>query len=415
MSLNPIETVTKLEEQYKEFLSAQFCFRDEELNRAAKKAISSEADLFHGPYIEASMPYKSARTLEKLVADGELNPKIKYAFTDDEFSVYKRYEHQEKALRLVSQGHNIVVSSGTGSGKTECFLIPVLNTLLNEFDNGTLGPGVRAILVYPMNALVNDQIDRIRKILKNCPDITFGFFTGETPDSVPANYQMDRFRIALKNLPQITFGRYIGETPSGKRKDAEIAYSKTHEGATALPNELLTRDEMHENPPHILVTNYAMLEYMLLRPEVNTIFQGEKAKRFKFLILDEAHTYHGAHGTEVSMLIRRLKERIFGKSDDCMQCIATSATLGGGKDDIVNVVTFANQLFSEKFYAEDIILSERDALASGENNECPLSLYQELLECYVNNDVKTLRGKINAKGEFSTSITILPSKRAVHT
>lgn len=366
MSLNPIETVTKLEEQYKEFLSAQFCFRDEELNRAAKKAISSEADLFHGPYIEASMPYKSARTLEKLVADGELNPKIKYAFTDDEFSVYKRYEHQEKALRLVSQGHNIVVSSGTGSGKTECFLIPVLNTLLNEFDNRTLGPGVRAILVYPMNALANDQ--------------------------------MDRFRIALKNLPQITFGRYIGETPSGKRKDAEIAYSKTHEGATALPNELLTRDEMHENPPHILVTNYAMLEYMLLRPEVNTIFQGEKAKSFKFLILDEAHTYHGAHGTEVSMLIRRLKERIFGKSDDCMQCIATSATLGGGKDDIVNVVTFANQLFSEKFYAEDIILSERDALASGENNECPLSLYQELLECYVNNDVKTLRGKINAKG-----------------
>ena len=366
MSLNPIETVAKLEEQYKEFLSAQFCFRDEELNTAAKKAISLESDLFHGPYIEASMPYKSARTLEKLVADGELNPKIKYAFTDDEFSVYKRYEHQEKALRLVSQGHNIVVSSGTGSGKTECFLIPVLNTLLNEFDNGTLGPGVRAILVYPMNALANDQ--------------------------------MDRFRVALKNLPQITFGRYIGETPSGKRKDAEIAYSKTHEGATALPNELLTRDEMHENPPHILVTNYAMLEYMLLRPEVNTIFQGEKAKSFKFLILDEAHTYHGAHGTEVSMLIRRLKERIFEKSDDCMQCIATSATLGGGKDDIVNVVTFANQLFSEKFYAEDIILSERDALAPGENNECPLSLYQELLECYVNNDVKTLRGKINAKG-----------------
>ena len=286
MSLNPIETVTKLEEQYKEFLSAQFCFRDEELNRAAKKAISLEADLFHGPYIEASMPYKSARTLEKLVADGELNPKIEYAFTDDEFSVYKRYEHQEKALRLVSQGHNIVVSSGTGSGKTECFLIPVLNTLLNEFDNGTLGPGVRAILVYPMNALANDQ--------------------------------MDRFRIALKNLPQITFGRYIGETPRGKRKDAEIAYSKTHEGATALPNELLTRDEMHENPPHILVTNYAMLEYMLLRPEVNTIFQGEKAKSFKFLILDEAHTYHGAHGTEVSMLIRRLKERIYCKR--CYLC-----------------------------------------------------------------------------------------------
>ena len=250
MSLNPIVTVAKLEEQYKEFLSAQFCFRNEELNEAAKNAIALEADLFHGPYIEASMPYKSAHTLEELVGLGKLNSKINLAFTSDEFSVYKRYKHQEDALDLVTRGHNIVVSSGTGSGKTECFLIPVLNSLLNELDNGTLGPGVRAILVYPMNALANDQ--------------------------------MDRLRIALKNLPQIKFGRYIGETPSGKRKDAEIAYSKTHEGEIALPNELLTRDEMHENPPHILVTNYAMLEYMLLRPEVNTIFQGEKAKSFKF-------------------------------------------------------------------------------------------------------------------------------------
>lgn len=366
MSLNPIVTVAKLEEQYKEFLSAQFCFRNEELNEAAKNAIALEADLFHGPYIEASMPYKSAHTLEELVVAGKLNSKIKLAFTGDEFSVYKRYKHQEDALELVTKGHNIVVSSGTGSGKTECFLIPVLNSLLNELDNGTLGAGVRAILVYPMNALANDQ--------------------------------MDRLRIALKNLPQVKFGRYIGETPSGKRKDAEIAYSKTHEGECALPNELLTRDEMHENPPHILVTNYAMLEYMLLRPEVNTIFQGPKAKFFKFLILDEAHTYHGAHGTEVSMLIRRLKERIFGQSDDCMQCIATSATLGGGKDDIKNVITFANQLFSEKFYEEDVILSERDELLPGENNTCDLSLYQQILDCYSKQDVKTLRGLISAKG-----------------
>lgn len=72
MSLNPIETVAKLEEQYKEFLSAQFCFRDEDLNRAAQYAISQEAELFHGPYIEATMPYKAADTLEKLVADGKL-------------------------------------------------------------------------------------------------------------------------------------------------------------------------------------------------------------------------------------------------------------------------------------------------------------------------------------------------------
>ena len=367
MALNPIETVNKLKEQYKEFLNAQFYFRNEELNKAARFAINNETDLFHGPYIEASMPYKSARTLKQLVEENKLNPQIKLAFKEDEYSLYKRYQHQEKAFDLVDKGHNIVVASGTGSGKTECFLIPVLNSLLNEQKNGTLNNvGVRALIVYPMNALANDQMDRLRE--------------------------------SLKNLPEIKFGRYIGETPKDKRKDAETLYSKTHDGEKALKNELLTRDEMHENPPHILVTNYAMLEYMLLRPEVNTIFQGAKAKSFKFLILDEAHTYRGAHGTEVAMLLRRLKERIFGKADGCMQCIATSATLGGGKDDVKEVATFASQLFSEKFNEEDIILSKRDILHCGQNNVCDLKSYEEILKYFQNKDVKALRNLTGSKG-----------------
>lgn len=354
MSLNPIITIEQLENQYKDFLSAQFSFRDKKLNEAAKKAILNESDLFHGPYIEASMPYKTGRTLKEMAEDGDVNKNIYKAFSNEEFSVYKRYLHQEKAFDLVKNGRNIVVSSGTGSGKTECFLIPVLNELLNEIDNGTLTPGVRAILVYPMNALANDQ--------------------------------MDRFRTALKDIPQIKFGRYIGETENFSRKKAEDNYVKTHDGKKPLENELLTREEMHKNPPHILVTNYAMLEYMLIRPEVNTIFQGAYANSFKYLILDEAHTYHGAHGTEVSMLIRRLKERIFGFSDGCLQCIATSATLGGGESDKENVAKFASQLFSEPFTKDDIILSDRDVLKKGLNNINDLSIYKELLEGYNTDD-----------------------------
>ena len=174
MSLDPIKTFNQLNEAYKDFLDAQFTFRNDKINKAAKDALSKECQLLKGPFIQATMPYKGTHTLKELVEEGVLNKNIKNAFTYDEYAVYKRYNHQEKAIKLVNNNRSIIVASGTGSGKTECFFIPIINELLNEFDNNTLSPGVRALLIYPMNALANDQIGRLRESLKNLPQITFG-------------------------------------------------------------------------------------------------------------------------------------------------------------------------------------------------------------------------------------------------
>ena len=142
---------------------------------------------------------------------------------------------------LFERRRNLIVATGTGSGKTESFLIPILNHLLCEEETGTLvQPGVRALLLYPMNALANDQLKRLRTLLENCP--------------------------------AITFGRYIGETRDTRAHALQQFREEWH--AEPLPNELLARVEMQENPPHLLLTNYAMLEYLLLRPQDTSLFDG---------------------------------------------------------------------------------------------------------------------------------------------
>lgn len=354
MALDPIKTFQELDKSYRDFLNAQFAFRNSKIDLSAKEALAKECELLKGPFIEAHMPYKGTHSLQELVQLGLLNANIRNAFTNDEFSVYKRYNHQEKAIRLVGKKQSVIVASGTGSGKTECFFIPIINELLNEYDANTLCPGVRALLIYPMNALANDQIERLRQ--------------------------------SLKSLPQITFGRYIGETPDGNRLDIQKGrkeaneFYRTANGEDALPNELLTRAEMEATPPHILVTNYAMLEYMLLRATSQKIFMGKYSKYFKFLVLDEAHTYKGAHGTEVAMLIRRLKEAVFGRISDCITCIGTSATLGGGEEEIDNVIEFAHDLFNEQFTRESIISSDTLSLIPVNGDIKQLDYYEKLFD-----------------------------------
>ena len=236
------------------------------------------------------------------------------------------YIHQETAIRKVIEGKNVIVATGTGSGKTECFLLPIINELMREKEAGTLNSGIRALLLYPMNALANDQIARLRGILKDYPDITFGRYTGETEET---------------------------------QKKAEELFAKTNPDVELIPNELISREKMRENPPHILLTNYAMLEYLLLRPNDNVFFDQKNAENWKFIVLDEAHTYNGAKGTEISMLLQKLKERISKSQKQKLTCIATSATLGGGKEAYKEVAKFASDLFHEPFYPDDIIESKR--------------------------------------------------------
>ncbi|MCS7014432.1 MAG: hypothetical protein NZM05_12490, partial [Chloroherpetonaceae bacterium] len=161
-----------------------------------------------------------------------------------------------------------------------------------------------------------------------------------------------RLLLAREGENGITFGRYIGETKQDE--DAANEAYKAQFGEDPLPNELLSRDEMQARPPHILLTNYAMLEYLLLRPDDSVFFDGDKARHWKFLVMDEVHTYDGAKGIETAMLLRRLKERIARSHPNLkLQYIATSATLGG-KDSDQDAKRFAANLFSEPEETWDI-------------------------------------------------------------
>ena len=325
MGLNPIFTTKKIKHEYVEYLSSMFFFQDKDLMNQARKQLVEEGKFVKGPFIEITQPFITGGSIQMLIDDDvvskEFNSLKEYLPLDRAL-----YIHQETAIKKVIEGRNIIVATGTGSGKTECFLLPILNELMREKESGTLNNGIRALLLYPMNALANDQIARLRGILSDYPDITFGRYTGETEK---------------------------------ENKKAEELFAKTNPESILIPNELISRERMRATPPHILLTNYAMLEYLLLRPNDNVFFDDRNAENWKFIVLDEAHTYNGAKGTEISMLLQKLKERISGNLKQKLTCIATSATLGGGKDTYREVAQFASDLFHEPFYPEDIIESKR--------------------------------------------------------
>lgn len=220
------------------------------------------------------------------------------------------YAHQEASIKCIGSGENAVITTGTGSGKTESFLIPILNYLFRQQEKDMLSSGVRALLIYPMNALANDQVKRLRKLLKGT-NITFGAYTGETE----------------------------------RTQDKALAkYKKLNDNEEPIPNELISRDVIKATPPHLLITNYAMLEYLMIRPGDNSLFSGELGRTWKFIVLDEAHTYTGATDIEVAMLLKRLKARV--ETDNAIQYILTSATLGTSEKDNGAVIDFANTLCS---------------------------------------------------------------------
>lgn len=339
MAMNPRATTEKIRTDYQDYLSSILTVRDSELTSQAQQCVR-KGQFVKGPYLETTLPFENSKSLKDLVEEGLLSPEFSKMGGALHYSDWKLRKHQEIALRKYVEGHNIIVSTGTGSGKTECYLYPVFDALMKEKEAGTLGPGVRALLLFPMNALANDQQKKLRKLLHDYPDITFGRYTGETPHKVQS------------------------ETPDEAERRLHNQYELEHSTdadpllRTALPNEYMSREAMIAHPPHILLTNYAMLEYLLLQPDTAPFFDTEFAAHWEFLVLDEAHTYKGAAGTEIAFLLRRLKERIRVHMQGNFHCIATSATLGS-EDAKEGLAQFAQKLFGEPFRAEDVVTSHR--------------------------------------------------------
>ncbi|MGH3125826.1 MAG: DEAD/DEAH box helicase, partial [Streptosporangiaceae bacterium] len=161
--MDAIATSALLSATYRRYLRSLLPVRDPALAAALADRIAASPLLTKGPLLEATPPYRTGATLRDLIGEGVLDPA--FARLGGPALPLDRplYLHQEQALRKAAAGRNLVVATGTGSGKTESFLLPVLSALTAEHTAGTLGPGVRALLLYPMNALANDQLRRLRQ------------------------------------------------------------------------------------------------------------------------------------------------------------------------------------------------------------------------------------------------------------
>lgn len=348
---DPIQTSNKLRDDYIKYLSSRFYLQDDELREQFKEKLNQKK-LINGPYLEVTPMYQTGASLNQLISEEVLSEKLKENKKYEPNMVL--YTHQEEGIRKIVEGRrNVVAASGTGSGKSFIYLISILNYLLRQKEQDKLDPGVRALLVFPLNALANDQLDSLRELLVHYPKITFGRYTGDTKES---------------------------------RGTAEQEYRKMHDDEP-LPNELLSRQEMRNTPPHILLTNFSMLEYLMLRPGDSMFFSGKHAQNWRFIVFDEAHVYSGSRGIETAMLIRRVKERVVKSRKGKLQCIATSATLGEGKSSGSRLVDFAENLFGEKFDTEDIIQAQKKPIsrASGSWGKPDPELYIKWAEYIANN------------------------------
>ena len=257
----------------------------------------SDGALLADPVFEATFGWCLARevmtdlaesdTLSRRLVDAMDSPPsdcADYRFGRD----WHPYEHQLRSWCLLAQepAQSVLVTSGTGSGKTECFLVPILDQLARECAHRGRLTGVRALFLYPLNALINSQRERLRAWSSAFGgDIRFCLYNGETPDTLPAH--------RLRN---------------------------------SSPAEQRTRQALREDPAPILVTNATMLEYMLVR-DADAPIVARSQGTLRWIVLDEAHTYIGSRAAEMALLIRRVLHR-FGVDPSDVRFVATSATLG---------------------------------------------------------------------------------------
>lgn len=232
--------------------------------------------LWPEPLIQLNPAFEPGHWIDELVDSGLLHSECRTIFRkekspeDRDGKPLRLHRHQEEAIRVARDRHNYILTTGTGSGKSLAYIVPIVDSVLRQ---GT-GRGIQAIIVYPMNALANSQLGELQKF------INIGY-----PD----------------NKGLVTFRRYTGQ-----ESDED-------------------RNEITSNPPDILLTNYVMLEYILTRPmERNTLVRA--AHDLRFLILDELHTYRGRQGADVALLVRRVRDALDAQD---MQCVGTSATLAG--------------------------------------------------------------------------------------
>lgn len=358
---NPLKATESIKEKYINFFQTSFAPNNDELKQKFVE-LKERGLLWREPYISISQRFQKGRPFDKFIEITHLDQLIKTAFKIDSL-----YLHQEKSISNILGSKNTIVASGTGSGKTEIFFIPVLDYCLKTSEKG-----IKAVIIYPMNALANDQVDRLRKALfeiykQSGRKITFGIYTGQTPENTRIEDFKEMASIAA-TCPSCGKEELVADS------DGKNSYFKCRrEPDLRIDFQPLTREEIRNNPPDILITNYVQLEYLLLRKKDERLFDD---KRIHFLILDEIHSYAGARGIDVALLVRRFRRRIL--SDLPIVHVGTSATLSKSEkadQRKMEIALFAETLFGSSFTKEDIFEGEREEWRF-DSSEVPSELLQ---------------------------------------
>ncbi len=295
--LHPIKSIDQITNEYRDFLMTEFRAKDPSLKNELEKQIDMPGFIAGEAFYQVHRPFKSGKKWSEL----NINDKLAAAIAQISKSE-NAYLHQASAIDYLTTGspESLVVTTGTGSGKTECFLVPVINNAIND-SIAFKKSGLTAILLYPMNALANDQLLRIQTILD---------------------------KIGLSSV---------------------VSVEKYDRGTTQAQ-----RENLRKNPPHILLTNYMMLEYLLVRPaDRDDIFANH---RCKFIVLDEVHTYRGALGSNIALLVRRLTAHLKNARQDYNNenkndivrfpkfvYVGTSATIKSGNGNITDKMAFIKE------------------------------------------------------------------------
>jgi Lhr-like helicase len=300
---------------YGDFVGSFVRIADERLREFVRQMLEEERRLWPEPLLQLSPAYRRAQTVEELAREGVLHEETARIFRRADGRSFRLFQHQVEAIRLAAEGKSFVVTSGTGSGKSFCYFIPIVDAVVRQPGES----GLVAIVVYPMNALVNSQEQALRELAR-------------------------RYRERTGREMPVRFARYTGETPEEER------------------------EQIRRHPPHILLTNYVMAELLLVRPEDRNLITPHSALPTShspsairhspfFLVFDELHTYRGRQGADVAMLVRRLRARL---ERPRVVHIGTSATLVAHPDATPEerrqvVADFASRFFGTSITPAEVI------------------------------------------------------------
>ena len=384
--VNPIKIGRSLKETYLRYLDTGIPLAGDFYIKERRKLYAQDGVIMQSPIIELTRKYKGEESISEICCkngiDSDIADFLNLGLLKDKIE-RKLYRHQKKAfLDVFKNQKNMIVTTGTGSGKTECFMIPVIANLIDESKEWSLpkerNHAVRTLIMYPLNALAEDQMVRLRKSLeqdsvKNWLDknrkgnrFTFGRYTGRTPGKLGETRERSlRKAIAdwenLKNQKE--------QNPQIYDDDLQFSIPCTDENSA----EQIIRQDMQKNPPDILITNYSMLNIMLMRNRELDIFEKTKEwlkdpNHIFTLVIDELHTYRGTAGTEVSYIIKVLLNRL-GLTPDSPQVrfLASSASLTKNERTDIFLRDFFGTNNAEKFS-----LIEDEPIKQIERKELPV-------------------------------------------